>query len=152
MNWPVNFFFLERRASEAGRWNLGFCLARPKVCLTDIVRPHTAQLMINTSVNQFCKIWPSADWPYGTAADLTLTHSVAYFLWGASAWNRQPEIILQRGNISKLIIIAVHKLNYRLSNFFSSMITWRACSKCNIQTLAYTEGHVGRFILSLLSS
>ena len=27
---------------------------------TDIVRPHVARLMINTSVNQFCKIWPSA--------------------------------------------------------------------------------------------
>ena len=30
----------------------------------DIVHPHVAQLMIDTSVNQFCKIWPSADWPY----------------------------------------------------------------------------------------
>ena len=39
------------------------CLARPKICLTDIVRPHMAQLMIDTSVNQFCKIWPSADCP-----------------------------------------------------------------------------------------
>ena len=39
------------------------CLARPKVCPTDIVRPHAAQLMIDTSVNQFSKIWPSADWP-----------------------------------------------------------------------------------------
>ena len=39
------------------------CLARPKVCPTDIVRPHAAQLMIDTSVNQFCKIWPGADWP-----------------------------------------------------------------------------------------
>ena len=39
------------------------CLARPKVCFTDIVRPHVAQLMIDTSVNQFCKIWTSADWP-----------------------------------------------------------------------------------------
>ena len=39
------------------------CLARPKVCPTDIVRPHAAQLMIDTSVNQFCKIWPGADLP-----------------------------------------------------------------------------------------
>ena len=39
------------------------CLARPKVCPTDIVLPHAAQLMIDTSVNQFCKIWPNADWP-----------------------------------------------------------------------------------------
>ena len=39
------------------------CLARPKVCPTDIVRPHVAQLMIDTSVNQFCKIWPSVDGP-----------------------------------------------------------------------------------------
>ena len=30
------------------------CLARPKVCPTDI-RPHSAQLMIDTSVNQFAK-------------------------------------------------------------------------------------------------
>ena len=37
------------------------CLARPKVCPTDIVRPHAAQLMIDTSVNRFCKIWPGAD-------------------------------------------------------------------------------------------
>ena len=28
------------------------CVARPKVCPTDIVRPHSAQLMIDTSVNQ----------------------------------------------------------------------------------------------------
>ena len=39
------------------------CLFRQKVCPTDIVRPHAAQLMIDTSVNQYCKIWPSADWP-----------------------------------------------------------------------------------------
>ena len=37
-------FVRERRASEA----------RPKVCVTDIVRPHAAQLMIDKSVNQFC--------------------------------------------------------------------------------------------------
>ena len=28
------------------------CLARPKVCPTDIVRPHAAQLMIDTSILQ----------------------------------------------------------------------------------------------------
>ena len=39
------------------------CLTRPKVCPTDTVRPHSAQLMIDTSVNQFCKIWSSAAWP-----------------------------------------------------------------------------------------
>ena len=39
------------------------CLVRPKVCPTDIVRPHAARLMIDTSVHQFCKMWPSADWP-----------------------------------------------------------------------------------------
>ena len=39
------------------------CLAQSKVCPTDIVRPHAAQLMIDTSVNQICKIWPSADRP-----------------------------------------------------------------------------------------
>ena len=39
------------------------CLARPKVSPTDIVRPHAAQLMMDTSINQLCKIWPSADWP-----------------------------------------------------------------------------------------
>ena len=34
---------------------LDVCLARPKVCPTDIiVRPHTAQHMINTTVDQFC--------------------------------------------------------------------------------------------------
>ena len=38
------------------------CLVRPKVCPTDIVRPHAAQLMVDTSVNQFCQIWPSVDW------------------------------------------------------------------------------------------
>ena len=38
-------------------------LARPKVCPTDIVRPHAAQLMIDTSVDQFCKILFSAEWP-----------------------------------------------------------------------------------------
>ena len=37
------------------------CLARPEVCPADIVRPHAAQLMIDTSVNEVCKIWPSAD-------------------------------------------------------------------------------------------
>ena len=35
----------------------------PKVCPADIVHLHSAKLMIDTSVNQFCKIWPSADWP-----------------------------------------------------------------------------------------
>ena len=39
------------------------CLARPKVCATDILRLHVARLMIDTSVNQFRKIWPSVDWP-----------------------------------------------------------------------------------------
>ena len=51
MDWP---FVRERRASEGGRG----CLARPKVCPTDIVRQRLAQLMIDTSVNQFCKIGP----------------------------------------------------------------------------------------------
>ena len=37
-------------------------LARPKVSPTDIVRPHAAQLMIDTTVNQFCLFWPSADY------------------------------------------------------------------------------------------
>ena len=44
-------------------------LARPKVCPTDIVRPHSAQLMIDASVNQFCKTWPSADWPYDSSVN-----------------------------------------------------------------------------------
>ena len=61
MDWP---FVRERRASEPGRRNLDVCLARPKVCPTDIVRPHSAQLMIYTSANQFCIIWSSADWSY----------------------------------------------------------------------------------------
>ena len=47
------------------------CLARQKVRPTDIVRPHAAQLMIDTSVNQFCQIWPSADGPNQPANHLT---------------------------------------------------------------------------------
>ena len=61
----MNWFVRERRAPQrqaVGTFDL--CLARPKVCPTDMVRPHAPQLMIGTSVNQFCKIWPSADWPY----------------------------------------------------------------------------------------
>ena len=41
------------------------CLARPKVCFTDIVRPHSAQLMIDTSVSQCCKVLPC--WIFGSA-------------------------------------------------------------------------------------
>ena len=37
------------------------CLARPKVCPTDIVRPHAARLMVDRTVDHFCLSWPSAD-------------------------------------------------------------------------------------------
>ena len=37
------------------------CLARPKNCPADIVRPHAAQLMIDRTVDHFCLFWPSAD-------------------------------------------------------------------------------------------
>ena len=36
------------------------CLARPKNCPTDTVRPHATQLMIDTTVDHFCLFWPSA--------------------------------------------------------------------------------------------
>ena len=37
------------------------CLARPKNCPTDIVRPHAAQLMIDTTVAHFCLFSSGAD-------------------------------------------------------------------------------------------
>ena len=39
------------------------CLARPKTCPADIVRPHAAQLVIDRTVDNFCLFWPSGDWP-----------------------------------------------------------------------------------------
>ena len=53
-DWP---FVRERRASEAGRRNI-WCLSGPAESLSHWYRPsHAAQLMIDTSANQFCKIW-----------------------------------------------------------------------------------------------
>ena len=49
-HWP---FVRERRVSEEGRRN--------HLCLSGPAGPHAAQLMIDTSVNQFCRIWPGAD-------------------------------------------------------------------------------------------
>ena len=43
------------------------CLAQAKVCPTDIVRSHAAQLMIDKSFKKFCKIWPNVDWPLDSA-------------------------------------------------------------------------------------
>ena len=52
-----------RTARFRGRPSEPLMFPRPNVCPTNIVRPLAAQLMIDTSVNQLCKIWPSADWP-----------------------------------------------------------------------------------------
>ena len=75
MNWPAN----------AHIRTFDVCLAWPKVCPTDIVRPHAAWLMIDTSVNQFCKIWPSAFWP--------LTHCRA--MRPDAPWKKKPALKVQ---------------------------------------------------------
>ena len=56
-DWP---FVRERRAPEAGHQNL-WCLSGPVESLYHWYRPSTRGSMIDTSVNQFCKIWPSVD-------------------------------------------------------------------------------------------
>ena len=44
----------ERRCLRQAVGTFDVCLAWLKVCSTDIVRPHVAQLMIDTTVDQFC--------------------------------------------------------------------------------------------------
>ena len=62
-----------------------------KVCPTDTVRPHVAHFMIDTSVNQFCKTWPSVDWPYMTSG-FSMTDS-------SNALVRVILLIIQKSNI-----------------------------------------------------
>ena len=50
-----NVFFttLSENSQSQTRRTCVVCLARPKVCPTDIIHPHAAQLMIDTTVDQF---------------------------------------------------------------------------------------------------
>ena len=57
MNWPkyrllrIGPLFENGAPQRQAVGTFDVCLARPNVCSTDIVRPHAAQLMIDTSVN-----------------------------------------------------------------------------------------------------
>ena len=70
------------------------CLAWPKVCPTDIVRPHSVHLIIDTSVNQLCKMWPSADWPL-----VSLFADVAVAVLGCLMLNQSSETLEQIGTL-----------------------------------------------------
>ena len=50
---------LPQKHARVGTFDV--CLARPKNCSADIVRPHAAQLLIDRTVDDFCLVLSSAD-------------------------------------------------------------------------------------------